>query len=144
MSITYSWKIEDLQWDNTTGMVVNVNASYSGTYNGKVGSYTTTITVVGANKSLPLNGTSNPIGINTLTPANVKGWLDDAYSVELPFIKQEIDKVLKVKENEFLHEKNIVVYNSSGEDWKYYRPADKDSDRLLPNNTWSGEPEVGK
>ena len=36
MSISYSWQIEDMKWDNSTGMVVSVNAAYIGTYNGLV------------------------------------------------------------------------------------------------------------
>ena len=44
MAINYSWRIEDMQWDNSTGMVVSVNAAYVGTFNGMVGSATTTIT----------------------------------------------------------------------------------------------------
>ena len=36
--INYSWRIEDMKWDNSTGMVVAVNAAYVGTYNGLVGS----------------------------------------------------------------------------------------------------------
>ena len=73
MSISYSWQIEDMKWDNSTGMVVSVDAKYIGTYNGKVGSATTSISehkIV----SLSLDTTSNPIGINTLTPSDVKGW----------------------------------------------------------------------
>ena len=76
MAINYSWRIEDMQWDNSTGMVVSVNAAYVGTFNGMVGSATTTITEE-RNKSLLLNSSSSPIGINTLTPSDVKGWLND-------------------------------------------------------------------
>ena len=32
MSISYSWQIEDMKWDNSTGMVVSVDAKYIGTY----------------------------------------------------------------------------------------------------------------
>ena len=54
MAINYSWRIEDMQWDNSTGMVVSVNATYVGTFNGQVGSATTTITEE-RNKYLLLN-----------------------------------------------------------------------------------------
>ena len=43
MSISYSWQIEDMKWDNSTGMVVSVNAAYIGTFNGLVGVASTSI-----------------------------------------------------------------------------------------------------
>ena len=43
MSIKYSWRIEDMKWDNSTGMIVSVNAAYVGTYYGLVGSSTPSI-----------------------------------------------------------------------------------------------------
>ena len=141
MSIKYSWRIEDMKWDNSTGMVVYVNAAYVGTYNGLVGSSTTSITehkIV----SLSLDTTSNPIGINTLTPSDVKGWLDDGFASEIPTMQKDLSNELKNKREQFLHEELIKTYSSP--DWKYYRPAGIGSDRILPNNTWSGEPEVGK
>ena len=141
MSIKYSWRIEDMKWDNSTGMVVSINAAYVGTYNGLVGSSTTSITehkIV----SLSLDTTSNPIGINTLTPSDVKGWLDDGFASELPTMQKDLSNVLKNKREQFLHEEHIKNYSSP--DWKYYRPAGISSDRILPNSTWSGEPEVGK
>ena len=94
MSISYSWQIEDMKWDNSTGMVVSVNAAYVGTYNGLVGSATTTISehkVV----SLLLNTSSSPIGINTLTPSDVKGWLDDGFASELPTMQKDLSDALK-------------------------------------------------
>ena len=141
MSIKYSWRIEDMKWDNSTGMVVSVNAAYVGTYNGLVGSSTTSISehkIV----SLSLDTTSNPIGINTLTPSDVKGWLDDGFASELPTMQKDLSNELKNKREQFLHEELIKTYSSP--DWKYYRPAGIGSDRILPNSTWSGEPEVGK
>ena len=141
MTINYSWRIEDMQWDNGTGMVVSVNAAYVGTFNGKVGSATTVITEE-RNKLLLLNSSSSPIGINTLTPSDVKGWLNDGFASELPNIQKEISDVLSGKKDQFLHDQHIVTYSSP--DWKYYRPADINSDRNLPNSSWSGEPEVGK
>ena len=141
MSIKYSWRIEDMKWDNSTGMVVSVNAAYVGTYNGLVGSSTTSISdhkIV----SLSLDTTSNPIGINTLTPSDVKGWLDDGFASELPTMQKDLSNELKNKREHFLHEEIIKTYSSP--DWKYYRPAGIGSDRILPNSTWSGEPEVGK
>ena len=141
MSISYSWQIEDMKWDSSTGMVVSVNAAYIGTYNGLVGSATTTISehkVV----SLLLNTSSSPIGINTLTPNDVKGWLNDEFASELPNIQKEISDVLSKKKDEFLHEQHIVTYSS--QDWKYYRPSHINDIRNLPNSSWSGEPEVGK
>ena len=141
MSIKYSWRIEDMKWDNSTGMVVSVNAAYVGTYNGLVGSSTTSISehkIV----SLSLDTTSNPIGINTLTPSDVKGWLDDGFASELPTMQKDLSNELKNKREQFLHEGLIKTYSSP--DWKYYRPAGIGSDRILPNSTWSGEPEVGK
>jgi len=141
MSIKYSWRIEDMKWDNSTGMVVYVNAAYVGTYNGLVGSSTTSITehkIV----SLSLDTTSNPIGINTLTPSDVKGWLDDGFASEIPTMQKDLSDELKNKREQFLHEELIKTYSSP--DWKYYRPAGIGSDRILPNSTWSGEPEVGK
>ena len=141
MAINYSWRIEDMQWDNNTGMVVSVDAAYIGTFNGVVGSATTTITEE-RNKSLLLNSSSSPIGINTLTPNDVKGWLNDEFASELPNIQKEISDVLSEKKNEFLHEQHIITYKS--QDWKYYRPAHINDIRNLPNSSWSGEPEVGK
>ena len=141
MAINYSWRIEDMQWDNSTGMVVSVNAAYVGTFNGMVGSATTTITEE-RNKSLLLNSSSSPIGINTLTPNDVKGWFNDEFASELPNIQKEISDVLSEKKNEFLHEQHIITYKS--QDWKYYRPAHINDIRNLPNSSWSGEPEVGK
>ena len=141
MTINYSWRIEDMQWDNGTGMVVSVNAAYVGTFNGKVGSATTVITEE-RNKLLLLNSSSSPIGINTLTPSDVKGWLNDGFASELPNIQKEISDVLSGKKDQFLHDQHIVTYSSP--DWKYYRPAGINSDRNLPNSSWSGEPEVGK
>ena len=141
MAINYSWRIEDMQWDNNTGMVVSVNAAYVGTFNGMVGSATTTITEE-RNKSLLLNSSSSPIGINTLTPNDVKGWLNDEFAPELPNIQKEISDALSEKKNEFLHEQHIITYKS--QDWKYYRPAHINDIRNLPNSSWSGEPEVGK
>ena len=141
MAINYSWRIEDMQWDNNTGMVVSVNAAYVGTFNGKVGSATTTITEE-RSRSLLLNSSSSPIGINTLTPNDVKGWLNDEFAPELPNMQKEISDVLSEKKNEFLHEQHIITYES--QDWKYYRPAHINDIRNLPNDTWSGEPEVGK
>ena len=141
MSIKYSWRIEDMKWDNSTGMVVYVNAAYVGTYNGLVGSSTTSISehkIV----SLSLDTTSNPIGINTLTPSDVKGWLDDGFASELPTMQKDLSNELKNKREQFLHEELIKTYSSP--DWKYYRPPGISSDRILPNSTWSGEPEVGK
>ena len=141
MSIKYSWRIEDMKWDNSTGMVVSVNAAYVGTYNGLVGSSTTSISehkIV----SLSLDTTSNPIGINTLTPSDVKGWLDDGFASEIPTMQKDLSNELKNKREHFLHEEIIKTYSSP--DWKYYRPAGIGSDRILPNSTWSGEPEVGK
>ena len=141
MSIKYSWRIEDMKWDNSTGMVVSVNAAYVGTYNGLVGSSTTSISehkIV----SLSLDTTSNPIGINTLTPSDVKGWLDDGFASEIPTMQKDLSNELKNKREQFLHEELIKTYSSP--DWKYYRPAGIGSDRILPNSTWSGEPEVGK
>ena len=141
MSIKYSWRIEDMKWDNSTGMVVSVDAAYVGTYNGLVGSSTTSITehkIV----SLSLDTTSNPIGINTLTPSDVKGWLDDGFASEIPTMQKDLSNELKNKREHFLHEEIIKTYSSP--DWKYYRPAGIGSDRILPNSTWSGEPEVGK
>ena len=141
MSIKYSWRIEDMKWDNSTGMVVSVDAAYVGTYNGLVGSSTTSISehkIV----SLSLDTTSNPIGINTLTPSDVKGWLDDGFASELPTMQKDLSNELKNKREHFLHEEIIKTYSSP--DWKYYRPAGIGSDRILPNSTWSGEPEVGK
>ena len=141
MAINYSWRIEDMQWDNNTGMVVSVNAAYVGTFNGMVGSATTTITEE-RGKSLLLNSSSSPIGINTLTPNDVKGWLNDEFAPELPNMQKEISDVLSEKKNEFLHEQHIITYKS--QDWKYYRPAHINDIRNLPNSSWSGEPEVGK
>ena len=141
MSIKYSWRIEDMKWDNSTGMVVSVDAAYVGTYNGLVGSSTTSISehkIV----SLSLDTTSNPIGINTLTPSDVKGWLDDGFASEIPTMQKDLSNELKNKREHFLHEEIIKTYSSP--DWKYYRPAGIGSDRILPNSTWSGEPEVGK
>ena len=141
MSIKYSWRIEDMKWDNSTGMVVSVDAAYVGTYNGLVGSSTTSISehkIV----SLSLDTTSNPIGINTLTPSDVKGWLDDGIASEIPTMQKDLSNELKNKREHFLHEEIIKTYSSP--DWKYYRPAGIGSDRILPNSTWSGEPEVGK
>ena len=141
MSIKYSWRIEDMKWDNSTGMVVSINAAYVGTYNGLVGSSTTSISehkIV----SLSLDTTSNPIGINTLTPSDVKGWLDDGFASEIPTMQKDLSNELKNKREHFLHEEIIKTYSSP--DWKYYRPAGIGSDRILPNSTWSGEPEVGK
>ena len=141
MSIKYSWRIEDMKWDNSTGMVVSVDAAYVGTYNGLVGSSTTSISehkIV----SLSLDTTSNPIGINTLTPSDVKGWVDDGFASELPTMQKDLSNELKNKREHFLHEEIIKTYSSP--DWKYYRPAGIGSDRILPNSTWSGEPEVGK
>ena len=141
MSISYSWRIEDMKWDNSTGMVVSVDAAYVGTYNGLVGSSTTSISehkIV----SLSLDTTSNPIGINTLTPSDVKGWLDDGFASEIPTMQKDLSNELKNKREHFLHEEIIKTYSSP--DWKYYRPAGIGSDRILPNSTWSGEPEVGK
>ena len=141
MAINYSWRIEDMQWDNSTGMVVSVNAAYVGTFNGMVGSATTTITEE-RNKSLLLNSSSSPIGINTLTPSDVKGWLNDEFASELPSIQKEISDALSEKKDQFLHEQHIITYKS--QDWKYYRPAHINDIRNLPNSSWSGEPEVGK
>ena len=141
MSISYSWQIEDMKWDNSTGMVVYVNAAYVGTYNGLVGSSTTSISdykIV----SLLLDTASNPIGINTLTPSDVKGWLDDGFASELTTMQKDLSDEIKRKREQFLHEELIKNYSSP--DWKYYRPAGIGSDRILPNSTWSGEPEVGK
>ena len=141
MFIKYSWRIEDMKWDNSTGMVVSVDAAYVGTYNGLVGSSTTSISehkIV----SLSLDTTSNPIGINTLTPSDVKGWLDDGFASEIPTMQKDLSDELKNKREQFLHEELIKTYSSP--DWKYYRPAGIGSDRILPNSTWSGEPEVGK
>ena len=103
MTINYSWRIEDMQWDNGTGMVVSVNAAYVGTFNGKVGSATTVITEE-RNKLLLLNSSSSPIGINTLTPSDVKGWLNDGFASELPNIQKEISDVLSGKKDQFLHD----------------------------------------
>ena len=141
MAINYSWRIEDMQWDNSTGMVVSVNAAYVGTFNGVVGSATTTITEE-RSKFLLLNSSSSPIGINTLTPNDVKGWFNDEFASELPNIQKEISDVLSEKKDEFLHEQHIVTYSS--QDWKYYRPSHINDIRNLPNSSWSGEPEVGK
>ena len=141
MTINYSWRIEDMQWDNGTGMVVSVNAAYVGTFNGKVGSATTVITEE-RNKLLLLNSSSSPIGINTLTPSDVKGWLNNGFASELPNIQKEISDALFEKKDQFLHYQHIVTYSS--QDWKYYRPVDINSNRNLPNSSWSGEPEVGK
>ena len=141
MAINYSWRIEDMQWDNSTGMVVSVDATYIGTFNGVVGSATTTITEE-RNKSLLLNSSSSPIGINTLTPSDVKGWLNDEFASELPSIQKEISDALSEKKDQFLHEQHIITYKS--QDWKYYRPAHINDIRNLPNSSWSGEPEVGK
>tara|TARA_R100000988_G_scaffold30092_1_gene15283 strand:+ start:152 stop:577 length:426 start_codon:yes stop_codon:yes gene_type:complete len=141
MTINYSWRIEDMQWDNGTGMVVSVNAAYVGTFNGKVGSATTVITEE-RNKLLLLNSSSSPIGINTLTPSDVKGWLNNGFASELPNIQKEISDALFEKKDQFLHDQHIVTYSS--QDWKYYRPVDINSNRNLPNSSWSGEPEVGK
>ena len=141
MSIKYSWRIEDMKWDNSTGMVVSIDAAYVGTYNGLVGSSTTSISdhkIV----SLSLDTTSNPIGINTLTPSDVKGWLDDGFASELPTMQKDLSNELKNKREQFLHEELIKTYSS--QDWKYYRPADINSERTLPNNSWYDEPEVGK
>ena len=141
MSIKYSWRIEDMKWDNSTGMIVSVNAAYVGTYNGLVGSSTTSISehkIV----SLSLDTTSNPIDINTLTPSDVKGWLDDGFASELPTMQKDLSDELKQKREQFLHEELIKTYSSP--DWKYYRPVGISSDRILPNSTWSAEPEVGK
>ena len=141
MSIKYSWRIEDMKWDNSTGMVVSIDAAYVGTYNGLVGSSTTSISehkIV----SLSLDTTSNPIGINTLTPSDVKGWLDNGFASELPTMQKGLSDELKQKREQFLHEEHIKNYSSP--DWKYYRPADINSERTLPNNSWYDEPEVGK
>ena len=141
MSIKYSWRIEDMKWDNSTGMVVSIDAAYVGTYNGLVGSSTTSISdhkIV----SLSLDTTSNPIGINTLTPSDVKGWLDDGFASEIPTMQKDLSNELKNKREQFLHEELIKTYSS--QDWKYYRPADINSERTLPNNSWYDEPEVGK
>tara|TARA_S200000501_G_scaffold119320_1_gene112120 strand:- start:2027 stop:2419 length:393 start_codon:yes stop_codon:yes gene_type:complete len=130
-----------MQWDNGTGMVVSVNAAYVGTFNGKVGSATTVITEE-RNKLLLLNSSSSPIGINTLTPSDVKGWLNNGFASELPNIQKEMSDALFEKKDQFLHDQHIVTYSS--QDWKYYRPAGINSDRNLPNSSWLGEPEVGK
>ena len=58
MAINYSWRIEDMQWDNSTGMVVSVNAAYVGTFNGMVGSATTTITEAQTNSGNWINNPS--------------------------------------------------------------------------------------
>lgn len=141
MSINYSWQIEDMKWDTSTGMVVSVDANYIGTYNGRVGSATTIITEQ-KSKTLILNTSTSPIGINTLSPDDVKGWLNDSFASELPTMQKEICDILFKKESEFLHEKQILTYDS--QNWSYYRPAGISSDRNLPNSSWSGEPDVGK
>ena len=141
MSIKYSWRIEDMKWDNSTGMVVSINAAYVGTYNGLVGSSTTTITehkIV----SLSLDTSPNPIGIESLTPKDVKGWLDDEFASEITTMQKDLSDEIKRKREQFLHEELIKTY--SYPDWKYYRPADINSERTLPNNSWYDEPEVGK
>ena len=57
-------------------------------------------------------------------------------------MQKDLSNELKNKREQFLHEELIKTYSSP--DWKYYRPAGIGSDRILPNSTWSGEPEVGK
>lgn len=141
MTIKYSWRIEDMKWDNNSGMVVSVDAAYIGTYDGLVGLASTSISEHKI-KTLLLSDSSSPIGINTLTPSDVKGWLNDGFASELPTMQKELSNALSERRNEFLHEQNILTYAS--QDWKYYRPVDINSSRNLPNDTWSGEPEVGK
>ncbi len=141
MTIKYSWRIEDMKWDNNSGMVVSVDAAYIGTYDGLVGLASTSISEHKI-KTLLLSDSSSPIGINTLTPSDVKGWLNDSFASELPTMQKELSDALSKRKNEFLHEQNILTYAS--QDWKYYRPVDINSSRNLPNDTWSGESEVGK
>ena len=142
MSISYSWRVEDMQWDDSTGMVVYVRADYVGTYTSKVGSATTSIVEVKDNKELYLTTNDSPIGINTLTPSDVKGWLDSEFSEELPTMKKEIGDVLKKKGRMFHEQEQPTTYPPSSS--KFYRPANKDLERTLPNSTWSSEPDVGK
>ena len=141
MTIKYSWRIEDMKWDNNSGMVVSVDAAYIGTYDGLVGLASTSISEHKI-KTLLLSDSSSPIGINTLTPSDVKGWLNACFASELPTIQKELSDALSKRKNEFLYEQNILTYAS--QDWKYYRPVDINSSRNLPNDTWSGESEVGK
>ena len=94
-------------------------------------------------KTLQLNTSSNPdVSIDSLTPGQVKGWLNQAFENELPSIKSELNKTLKQKEKEFIEEEQQKSHNSKT--FNYYRPADINSSRTLPNSSWSGEPEIGK
>ena len=93
MTIKYSWRIEDMKWDNNSGMVVSVDAAYIGTYDGLVGLASTSISEHKI-KTLLLSDSSSPIGINTLTPSDVKGWLNASFASELPTIQKELSDAL--------------------------------------------------
>ena len=142
MAIYYSWHIQDMKWDSNTGNVVEVDADLVATYQGQVGSAKTTFTEQ-IKKTLQLNTSLNPdVSIDSLTPGQVKGWLNQAFENELPSIKSELNKTLKQKEKEFIEEEQQKSHNSKT--FNYYRPADINSSRTLPNSSWSGEPEIGK
>ena len=57
-------------------------------------------------------------------------------------MQKDLSDEIKRKREQFLHEE--LIKNYSYPDWKYYRPADINSERTLPNNSWYDEPEVGK
>ena len=106
MSISYEWKIEDIQWYVPSGMIFHVKAHYVGIENiseDVVFSHTII-------KSLYLPSASDPISLDKVTPTIVKSWLDSFYSAEIPAMKEEIN--LKIKNNiqEYLQELIIEVY----------------------------------
>lgn len=113
MDIAFKWDIKDMQWDQTSGMILEVRADYVGVSTCIVGSSTETMTT-SVEKVMVLNPSESPIGIDTVTRADVSGWLDAHFETELPTIKKEISDYINPRTDEYLRSKHVTQYIGVG------------------------------
>ena len=89
MDIAFKWDIKDMQWDQSSGMILEVRADYVGVSTCTVGSDTKTITT-SVDRVRVLNPSASPIGIDTVTRADVSGWLVTHFEAELQLLRRNL------------------------------------------------------